>query len=649
MSKKKVQAPLSYDPGKGRPQEYLAYLNWQEMQALMRLNGGNMEFGPRGLPSFPPDDALGSSSNSTTTSTNTNTTAGGTTNTSVGGDVGGESGGPGGMGSVQSSSDVGSVQSSPSYSAPSATYGGQNATDAAAQNSAVVKSAREAVSTPAIVDDARRGGINAINVGPMNQPVRIGDGKISQIVNQPAITVNAVEDFYKNDPVYQSAVQNLRRQSELARSAIVSRDSEAISRESPAYNFMTDSERNAIRDKFGSGPLEGIGKLASAAGDLASYVYNNPLDAAKGVVSSVLDPAARAGMYMVGDLPATDKYGRPTDRFVGDITEATLNYGVGAGIASLASRPKGPAVGAFMLARDSSAPEIKRALQYAEDKIQKYGPAQNLTKADIDAIKEDVYDQTSRMASREVSGVQYFQPRQDLSGLDPFGQATIEVAEEFRPKISGIAPGVAKKYTDVFHPGALEKFAPDVKEFNIIEDADALKEGTLGYFHPLKLDKPYGSTIPGVARYYYDSLRGVPSSVWGPGASFSSFDPDTLGRFQAGLTPEKLAKHEIGVHGMSGLSGGRLFGGDRPYAPDYWSGSIKQVAPEASSETVNSLANYIYRNSIEEQAAIKAEMRDYGLTNWRDYSNRFSLFTPEELEAAEQSRILQNYYYGRGW
>jgi len=65
MSKKKtVTAPLSYNPGKGRPQEYLAYLNWQEMQALQRLNGGNMERGPRGLPSFPPEDATDGSYNS---------------------------------------------------------------------------------------------------------------------------------------------------------------------------------------------------------------------------------------------------------------------------------------------------------------------------------------------------------------------------------------------------------------------------------------------------------------------------------------------------------------------------------------------------------------------------------------------------------
>lgn len=64
MAKKKITAPLSYDPGKGRPKEHLAYLNYQEMQALKRLNGNNMERGPKGLPSFPPADATGGSYNS---------------------------------------------------------------------------------------------------------------------------------------------------------------------------------------------------------------------------------------------------------------------------------------------------------------------------------------------------------------------------------------------------------------------------------------------------------------------------------------------------------------------------------------------------------------------------------------------------------
>lgn len=101
-SKRSVTAPVSYDPGKGRPKEHLAYLNYQEMQALMRINGGNKERGPKGLPSFPPDDAIGSSSRTTTRSS---------------GPSGGMMGGTGSGGSVRTSSST-------SYGSGSTSYGG---------------------------------------------------------------------------------------------------------------------------------------------------------------------------------------------------------------------------------------------------------------------------------------------------------------------------------------------------------------------------------------------------------------------------------------------------------------------------------------------------------------------------------------------
>lgn len=56
MSKKKktktITVPKTYDPGLGRPKEHLAYLNYQEMEALKRLNGEGPKPGPKGIPSF---------------------------------------------------------------------------------------------------------------------------------------------------------------------------------------------------------------------------------------------------------------------------------------------------------------------------------------------------------------------------------------------------------------------------------------------------------------------------------------------------------------------------------------------------------------------------------------------------------------------
>ncbi len=82
--KKKVTAPVTYNPGKGRPKEYLAYLNWQEMQELQRINGGNMERGPKGLPSFPPAGAMSGGSAKSPASTSTSKAAGSTSSSKMG-------------------------------------------------------------------------------------------------------------------------------------------------------------------------------------------------------------------------------------------------------------------------------------------------------------------------------------------------------------------------------------------------------------------------------------------------------------------------------------------------------------------------------------------------------------------------------------
>lgn len=170
-NKKTVTAPLSYDPGKGRPKEYLAYLNWQEMQALRRLNGNNMERGPMGLPSFPPDWKGPENG----TSTGNWSGSGGTT--SPGGTTGGgsESGNIGGT-------ESGTTYSAASNAAAAAAASEQASSDTAAQQAAAQQSAAEAARNDAVREDAAKGGIASINVGPMRTPVNIGGGAISAAV-----------------------------------------------------------------------------------------------------------------------------------------------------------------------------------------------------------------------------------------------------------------------------------------------------------------------------------------------------------------------------------------------------------------------------------------------------------------------------------
>ena len=189
-NKKTVTAPLSYDPGKGRPKEYLAYLNWQEMQALRRLNGNNMERGPMGLPSFPPDwkgPENGTSSGNWTGS-------GGTT--SPGGTVGGgsESGNIGGT-------ESGTTSSAASNAAAAAAAASEQASsDAAAQQAAAQQSAAEAARNAAVREDAAKGGIASINVGPMQTPVQIGGGQVFGTLSEMAQQATAPSSYSTVSP-----------------------------------------------------------------------------------------------------------------------------------------------------------------------------------------------------------------------------------------------------------------------------------------------------------------------------------------------------------------------------------------------------------------------------------------------------------------
>lgn len=242
MAKKKITAPLTHNPGKGRPKEHLAYLNWQEMEALRRLNGNNTERGPRGLPSFAEDSAsskgvsrggqgaVGSGPSRSTgpsrgptsapsrtapSSTSSGPSRGPTgapsrtapsssagTRSPSGSTAGARQGGGPSGGSLSSpartaassGSTMGAARSGPSSSlnAPARTQGsvgsiGGNSDTAARQAAAARDAVKVARESPAFRADAKAGGIKSINVGPVGTPVSIGGnikGAISQISSQ---------------------------------------------------------------------------------------------------------------------------------------------------------------------------------------------------------------------------------------------------------------------------------------------------------------------------------------------------------------------------------------------------------------------------------------------------------------------------------
>jgi len=209
MSKKKVTAPLTYNPGKGRPKEYLAYLNYQEMQALKRLNGNNQERGPRGLPSFPPAGAMSGGSAKSPASTSKEAGAG--SRPSSGGPRSGERGSvspssgsprgsnpPGAGGSDSGSRQSGGSRPSggmmggtgaggSSRTTPSRASSDREAIDAANKaNSSIAKT------TPALKSDLSR----SVSAKPMGASVGVNfptGGRISGAIKSlqaPAAPVN---------------------------------------------------------------------------------------------------------------------------------------------------------------------------------------------------------------------------------------------------------------------------------------------------------------------------------------------------------------------------------------------------------------------------------------------------------------------------
>lgn len=203
MAKKKVTAPVSYDPGKGRPKEYLAYLNYQEMEALKRLNGNNIERGPKGIPSyaaFAGTSGTGYSSGykGTTTSKSSSSVSrisGGTAGSNAARAASSGSGfsniGGGGRDSGQAAARQTTTSrfadsTKSGTTAPRSISGIGSPTDRSVKKAVENQSSTSANKTPALQEDRRK----TVNAGPMGMPVQVKSplgAKISSTVKNAAV------------------------------------------------------------------------------------------------------------------------------------------------------------------------------------------------------------------------------------------------------------------------------------------------------------------------------------------------------------------------------------------------------------------------------------------------------------------------------
>ena len=339
----KITAPHSYAPGKGRPKEYLAYLNEREMAYLRSINGNNMERGPRGLPSFPPKDAIGSSSNAPSKSpassgVGRDSSRGigqGAGGSAIGRGPSGPSGGLGGGGKSAPGSSPSSpgglrgaggnygpdsgrpgTTSSPGggYKGPSSPMSGQGPSyskDIEAQQNAQVRDAIKAVkNSPAFRNDASSGGIRTLSVGPIGTPVNVGPVMGMQPRSPSLSQVIAGDPISYGGPRVGTAPSSLpsvdlsRYPDPLGSLSQYQRISE------PIKNVQARPERPAQKE-FYERIAPGASPSTSISSQFPSYKYDAPLT--PGV--SPEDMARRSALMDQYEREARDIMNRSPDPF----------------------------------------------------------------------------------------------------------------------------------------------------------------------------------------------------------------------------------------------------------------------------------------------------------------------------------------------
>lgn len=258
---------------------------------------------------------------------------------------------------------------------------GQRADQKNIQSSAVRDANKIARESTALREDAKRSGIRSINIGPAQQPVNIGSGRVSK-----AATTSDYESFYASDPYYRDALQKRRADAELSRSSVAKADATRYSREAPAYNFITDAERSSLS------PSGIAGRLAGGIYDLASYAYNNPAQAAGNVARAIAEPFVTGGQYLMGAKPMYDRQGNILPQAADDLTGVAMGTAIGANVAGFAAPRPVNSLGMFV--GPNALPVTRRAYEYGK-KLSERG-----------ASAEDVFHATAARTPYGVSGLQ---------------------------------------------------------------------------------------------------------------------------------------------------------------------------------------------------------------------------------------------------
>lgn len=497
---KKVKAPKTYNPGKGRPKEYLAYLNEREMAYLRAFNGNNMERGPRGLPSFAEESVAGPGGNKG---------GGGGSGAS-----GGSSSGTGGQGASTNSAssspsqaktfdrsqtmmtDANGVsydydgnvvktasnpQKSNSFASPN--FPSTTNLDRQVQNQTQVKDAIQTVkNAPAVKNDLAAGGVRSINVGPMGTSVSVkGPQAVSSPVSKPPeakIGMSAPKGFYDGITAAQeNMLRGVQRQEErvssglLGRSVNDPRDTVSVPSRTATSSGVTPGERQAAWDSINPAKI-------------ASGIYNDPAGTASRVASGISSGIQSLGGYMRDTYNTIGRGAFSSDPMEREAAaqsaaEAAVNFGVLGGPAGAIAAPKNSL--GMWAGRMSQDPAVQKALDLGED-LRRKG-----------ARPEDIFNETVKQSPSYMSGVMTL----------PFSQQRqmVELAQSLELKRANPIDTVVRTFTGDRRPlGSIIK-----------EDSPLLKS------YPDLADMPIGGSLLDIS-----DERGVLRGMYNPGVAGTS-------------------------------------------------------------------------------------------------------------------------------
>lgn len=593
MIEKGVKAPLTYNPGKGRPKEHLAYLNKGEMKALRLLNGNNMERGPEGLPSFPPADAKGSSSkaSSTKSSSSVSRISGGTagsnaakaaaTKTTARAPAASAAAAKASASKTSTASKGSSSVSrisggtAGSNAARSALSGGGGARDSGQAANRSVSQSRSLTQSV-----AKPSATKTLNVGPMGTPVRVPSVRGPQIRSMPNIEppTGPMPQGIKN--LIGSASYLLDpNDPTLARRTIASTE--------PAPTFGEALSNLSMRDftkgiyDLGIGGIKGAidvaydpyGSLKRGIGAIDNYVRDQFGNIISGSEAAMLGPG----------------YGDPGA--IGRGFESTLNIPLAGNL--IGSAPANSL--ASLLGRRTSLKDLNFAMQYGKDELNRL--LRTARPEEVPLIKREIFERTEKLTPYGVSGLHEILPGGKL-GFEAYDPVEFKTEDALGRVRSGLLGKSINRslYGEVMKPSLTTDAYPSLKGVPIGYNKSDFSQGYLGSYYPrgVPASEYYGGYIGGI-NALRDTLRPERSPV-GRQAIEVNVPVSSGLLMRRGADPneyKKILAHEAshytsdigGLYGGSGISAGSGLSGKEAF--DLYRTSPGEITARKVQESIN--------------------------------------------------------------